>query len=265
VLFEIGGERFPTTIASGFGFGSHIAWMLGRADTARDRIRQAIAGATDLKSPFELAYAQHLAAMLRLFTREFADAKASAAKSVALSDQYGIKLYSAGSRVFLGLAEAALGQPGFGMPIINLGLEGLNESGGLAAMTLFLSGAAVAQSLDGKMPEALATIEKALQVNPDELAWRPDAFRIRGELQLRLGQPDAAEADFRDAIALAQKIGAKAWELRATMSLVQMLRKRGDLAETRNLLSPLYASFTEGFDTADLKDAKAMLAELDPP
>ena len=251
-LFEIGAERFPTTVASGFGFGSHIAWMLGRADTARDRIRQAIAGATNLKSPFELAYAQHLAAMLHLFTREFADAKASAATSVALSDEYGIKLYSAGSRVFLGSAEAALGQPGYGMPIINLGVEGLNESGGLAAMTLFLSWVAMAQSLDGKVPEALVTIEKALQVNPEELAWRPEAIRIRGELRCRLGQTDGAEADFHDAIALAQKIGAKAWELRASMSLVRVLIKRSDLAEARDLLGPLYASFTEGFDTADL-------------
>ena len=264
-LFEIGGQRFATTVASGFGFGSHVAWMLGRADTARDRIRRAITGATDLKSPFELAYAQYLAAMLQLFTGEFADAKKSAAASVALSDEYGIKQYSAGSRVFLGLAEAALGHPAEGMPIVNLGLKGLNESGGLVAMTLYLSWVAVAQSLDGKMPEALATIEKALQVNPDELAWRPDAFRIRGELQLASGNADAAEADFRDAIALAQKIGAKAWELRAAMSLVRMLRKRGDLAEARDLLIPLFASFTEGFDTPDLKDAKILLDEMDTP
>jgi len=261
-LFEIGGERFPTTVASGFGFGSHIAWMLGRADTARDRIRQAIAGATELKSPFELAYAQHLAAMLQLFTREFADAKASAAKSVALSDEYGIKLYSAGSRVFLGLAEAALGQPAEAMPTINLGLQGLNESGGVVAMTAYLSWIAVAQSLDGKIPEALATIADALQVNPEELAWRPEAIRIRGELRLGLGQADAGEGDFRDAIALARQIGAKAWELRAAMSLARMLRKRGDLVEARNSLTLLYSSFTEGFDTPDLKDAKLMIEEL---
>jgi predicted ATPase len=236
--------------------------MLGRADTAGERIRQAIAGATDLKSPFELAYAQYLAAMLQLFSREFTDARTSAAASVALSDEYGIKQYSAGSRVFLGLAEAALGHPAEGMPIINLGLEGLNESGGVVAMTLYLSWVAVAQSLDGKVPEALATIEKALQVNPEELAWRPDAIRIRGELRRGLGHSDGAEADFRAAIALAQKIGAKAWELRAAMSLVPMLRKRGDLSEARDLLGPLYASFTEGFETIDLRDAKVLLDDL---
>ena len=261
-LFEIAGQRFPTSVASGFGFGSHVAWMLGRADTARDRIRRAIAGATDLKSPFELAYAHYLAAMLHLFAREFEDARTSAAESVALSDQYGIQQYSAGSRVFLGLAEAALGRLDYGMPIINLGLEGLKGSGALVAMTVYLSWVAMAQSLDGKIPEALATIEKALQVNPEELAWRPDALRIRGELQLRVGRPDAAEADFREAIALAQKIGAKALELSAAMGLARMLKARGDLTDARDLLSPLYASFTEGFDTIDLKDTKALLNEL---
>ncbi len=262
-LFEIGGERFPTTVASGFGFGSHVAWMLGRADTARDRIHRAIAGATALKSPFELAYAQYLAAMLHLFMREFAEAKTSAEKSIALSDEYGIRQYSAGSRVFLGLAEAALGHPAEGIPTINLGLEGLNDSGAGSAMTLYLSWLAEAQSLDNRVPDALATIEKALQVNPAEVAWRPEGIRIRGELRQGLGHTDGAEADFRTAIALAQKIGAKAWELRAAMNVVRMLRKRGDLPEARDLLTPLYASFTEGFDTIDLKDAKALLKELD--
>jgi tetratricopeptide (TPR) repeat protein len=261
-LFEIAGERFPTSVASGFGFGSHVAWMLGRADAARDRIRQAIAGATDLKSPFELAYAQYLAAMLRLFTREFADARMSAAASVALSDQYGIKQYSAGSRVFLGLAEAALGNSREGMSLINLGLGGLNESGAVVAMTLYLSWFAEAQGLSGDVAGALLTVARALEVNPEELAWRPDAFRIRGGLQLASGNTDAAEADFRRAITLAKQIAAKALELRASMSLARILRKRGDFAEARELIAPLFASFTEGFDTADLKEAKALCEAL---
>ncbi len=129
-------------------------------------------------------------------------------------------------------------------------------------MTLYLSWVAVAQSLDGKLPEAFATIEKALQVNPEELAWRPAAIRIRGKLRHQFGQIDEAENDFRDAVALAQQIGAKAWELRAAMSLVTILKKRGDFGGARDMLEPLYASFTEGFDTSDLKDAKALLDEL---
>jgi len=261
-LFEVAARKVPSALGSGFGYGSHVAWMLGYADAARDRIRQAIAGATTLRSPFELAYSQLLAAILQLFLREFAEAKTAAAAAVALCDEHGFQQYASVSRILLGLTEAALGHPGDGMPIVKLGLDGLLESGQVVSMSLYLSWMAVAQSLDGKVPEALVTIEKALQVNPDELAWRPDAIRIRGELRRRLGQTDGAEADFRDAIALAQKIGAKAWELRAVMNLARMLRKRGELAEARDLLAPLYASFTEGFDTIGLKDAKALLDEL---
>jgi class 3 adenylate cyclase/tetratricopeptide (TPR) repeat protein len=262
-LFVTAGERFPSTVGSGFGFGSHIAWLLGRADTARERIRRAVAGATDLGSPFELAYTQHLAAMLQLLLREFASAKVAAAESVALSDEHGFKQYAAGSRLFLGLAEAALGNLRGGMPIVNLGLDGLNESGAGIMMTLYLCWVAIAQSLDGKMPEALATIEKALQTNPEELTWRPDLIRIRGELRRRLGQTDAAEADFRKAITCAQKMSAKAFEMRATTSLVRLLAKQRKRDEARAMLADIYGWFTEGFDTADLKDAKALLDELD--
>ena len=261
-LFEAAARKFPSSLAAGLGLGGHVAWMLGYADVARDRIRRAIAGATTLKNPFELAYAQYLAVILQFFLREFAEAKTAAAAAVALCDEHGFKQYGAGSRLLLGLADAALGHLGDGMSEVNRGLDGLNESGAINVMTLYLSWVAVAESLDGKVPEALVTIERALEINPDELSWRPDAIRIRGELRRQLGQTDEAEADFRDAIALAQEIGAKAWELRAAMSLGRMLKTRGELAEARGLLSPLYASFTEGFDTADLKDAKVLLKEL---
>jgi predicted ATPase len=106
------------------------------------------------------------------------------------------------------------------------------------------------------------TLEQALQANPDELVYRPEALRIRGELWLKQGQTELAEASFREAIALAQKIGAKAWELRATMSLADMLAKEGRRDEAREMLAKIYGWFTEGFDTADLNDAKALLDEL---
>ncbi len=75
---------------------------------------------------------------------------------------------------------------------------------------------------------------------------------------------ELAEAGFREAIALAQNIGAKAWELRATTSLADMLAKHGRRDEARAMLAEIYNWFTEGFDTADLKDAKALLDDLNP-
>ena len=81
-------------------------------------------------------------------------------------------------------------------------------------------------------------------------------------MRLRQGDGGLAEADFREAISLAQKMGAKAWELRAATSLARLLGQQGKVKEARQLLSEIYHWLTEGFDTADLKDAKALLDEL---
>src|SRR5262249_54664437 len=261
-LFASAGEKFPSTVGSGFGFGSHVAWLLGHPDTARERIHTAIVRATQIGSPFELAYAQHVAAMLQLFLREFAQAKAAAVESIALSDEHGFRQYAAGSRVFLGLADVALGHLREGMPNVHLGLNGLNESGAGIMMTLYLCWIAIAESLEGRVPQALERIETALEANPLELTWRPEAKRIRGELRRLVGQTEEAEADFRDAIAIAQKISAKAWELRATTSLARLAGEAGRRDEGRAMLSGIYDWFTEGFDTVDLKEAKALLGEL---
>jgi predicted ATPase len=86
--------------------------------------------------------------------------------------------------------------------------------------------------------------------------------RVRGELLIETGDRMAAEASFRDAIALAGKQGAKLFELRAAASLARLWRDRGKRAEARELLAPVYAGFTEGFDAPDLIDAKALLREL---
>jgi len=121
---------------------------------------------------------------------------------------------------------------------------------------------AAAQQRDGAVVDALETLEQALQVNPDELVFRPEIFRVRGELRLKQGQTELAATDFREAIALARSMGARAWELRVTMSLARLLVKQGRCGEARTSLAEIYGWFTEGFDTADLKDAKGLLSEL---
>jgi predicted ATPase len=87
-------------------------------------------------------------------------------------------------------------------------------------------------------------------------------LRVRGELQFKHGAAELAEADFRAALELAQKMSAKAWELRTTMSLARLLARQGRRDEARMMLADIYGWFTEGFDTPDLKDAKALLEEL---
>jgi predicted ATPase len=146
--------------------------------------------------------------------------------------------------------------------LIRQGIAGLLEIGGRLGIPIHTVSLAAAQAVEGAIVEALETVEQALQANPDLLAYRPEMFRLRGELLLKQGRTEPAEADFREAIALAQKMGAKAWELRATTSLARLLAKRGRRDEARAMLGEIYGWFTEGFDTADLKDAKALLDEL---
>jgi predicted ATPase len=121
---------------------------------------------------------------------------------------------------------------------------------------------AEAQALGGVLADGLRTLDEALTVNPDERFWRPETLRVRGGIRRQQGAEELAEADFNDAIALAREMSAKAWELRVSMSLARLWRDQGRRAEARDLLAPVYGWFTEGFDTADLKEAKALLDEL---
>jgi hypothetical protein len=94
------------------------------------------------------------------------------------------------------------------------------------------------------------------------LTIAPNAMSYRGALRLKLGQSEFAEADFRDAITMAQRMNAKAWELRAAMSMARLWRDQDKRQQAHDLLAPVYGWFTEGFDTLDLKEAKALLEEL---
>jgi len=123
---------------------------------------------------------------------------------------------------------------------------------------------AEAQALDGATADALTTIVEVLQTNPGEIAFRPYSITLRAELELKMGRIELAKASLRDAIALAQTMRAKAWELRATTSLARLLRDTDRRDEARATLAEIYNWFTEGFDTADLKDAKALLKALGP-
>ena len=116
--------------------------------------------------------------------------------------------------------------------------------------------------MSGAKVEAMATVEEALTANPQERVHRPESFRIRGQLQLELGQFELAETDFRTAISLAQEMGAKGWELRASASLARRHQTKGDPAAARDLLIPICAWFTEGLDGRDLRDARALLGEF---
>ena len=107
--------------------------------------------------------------------------------------------------------------------------------------------------------EAMTTVETTKQ-----RWWEAEVHRVAGEIALRSPEPDAAKAEtyFDRALAVARQQQAKSWELRAAMSMARLWRDQGKRDEARDLLAPVYGWFTEGFDTLDLKEAKALLDEL---
>jgi Flp pilus assembly protein TadD len=124
--------------------------------------------------------------------------------------------------------------------LIRQALAGLGEKEARVGNTDVLTRLAEAQALDGAICEALDAIELALQANPEEIVFRPSAMTYRGTLRLKVGQNELAEADFRDAIEMAQRMSAKAWELRAAMNLARLWRDQGKRDEARDLLAPVY-------------------------
>jgi len=184
----------------------------------------------------------------------------AAKQELAIVDEHGFAYVRNTSRILLGRAQTQLSSVREGVTLIRPGYSRPDRD---RSQTVYhLTRLAEAQALGGMIDDALITIEEALGANPEEVVFRPNALICRGELRLKVGETELAEVDFREAIALAQKMQAKAWELRATMSLARLLVKQGNRDEARTILAAIYNWFTEGFDTPDLVDAKALLSEL---
>jgi class 3 adenylate cyclase/ribosomal protein L40E len=261
-LEATGFKQVPGAAVGAMGCASLSAWTLGYADSAHGRIAQAIAFAGDSKNYYDLAVARFFESWLSCLVREPKRAEVAATQGLAICEEHGIPYPRHLARTTLGWARAQLGDPAEGVSLIRVGLAGLAEAGARWGITDQLTRLAEAQTFDGMIDDALITIEEALLANLEESVFRPNALTCRGDLRLKVGQTKMAEADFREAIALAQKMQAKAWELRAAMSLARLLAAQGKRDEARAMLANIYNWFTEGFDTADLKDAKALLEEL---
>jgi class 3 adenylate cyclase/tetratricopeptide (TPR) repeat protein len=238
------------------------AWILGRADGARERIARAVAFAQDSKRPYDLAMALLFEGYLHRFQREPWQAEVAGSQLLSLSEEHGFSYACDLARGVIGWARAQLGRTGEGISLIRQALAGLAEREARVGNTDVLIRLAEAQALDGATREALDTMELALEANPEEAVFRPNTLRCRGALRVKVGQNELAETDFLDAIALAQRMSAKAWELRAAMNLARLWRDQGRRQQARDLLAPVYSWFTQGFDVLDLKDSKALLDQL---
>jgi len=248
-------------------FAAWATFSLGRLDTSLRLLHDMITLAQRLKNPFPLVYARMVASMIYALRREPQRALDEGDQADQLGKKLGFPLQAALSRVTGGWARATLGQPGQGLAQMREAQASLAAMGYRLLITSLLCLLSEVQAEAGAIADALASAEEGLVTNAEELVFRPELLRLRGEIRLKaqtssMETLELAEADFRAAIALALQIGAKVSELRATMSLARMLAKQSKREEARAMLAEIYGWFTEGFDTADLTDAKALLDEL---
>jgi class 3 adenylate cyclase/tetratricopeptide (TPR) repeat protein len=259
-LMRVPDNSVSENLVVAFAAASLNAWTMGRADVARERGARMMT--IKHTNPYAAVLSTFFAAKLHAFLREDEQAEAFAERALELSERHQFTQPAALARALLGDARARLGRVAEGIALIRHGIADLLEIGTRLEVSSYTAHLAAALERTGAIAEALETVEQALGVNPEEMYYRAEIFRIRGELRLKQGQTGSAEADFRESIALAQRMGAKAYELRTTMSFARLLDQQGRRDEARTMLAEIYNWFTEGFDTADLKDAKALLEEL---
>jgi predicted ATPase len=245
---------------------SWALWHRGYPDQSARAADRALAYSRQLGYAHTLAFALGLAGVAAVFARDAATACAYGNDCVALASEHGFALWAAEGRILQGWADAQKGEATAGISRIRDGLAALEATGTRAQAPLLGAQLAEALALAGKIEEALAALDDALAkaAASGERGWDAEIHRLRGDLTGRLPYPDPAkpEDSFRTALAIAREQGTRGYELRAATSLARLWREQGRQGEAYDLLAPLYGSFTEGFDTADLKDAAKLLSEL---
>jgi DNA-binding NtrC family response regulator/predicted ATPase len=253
-------------------YAAWTLWLLGYADQARQKSQQLRALLREVSHPFRLAYVCMLTAMLHYSLREEEAVREQAEAVVALSTEHGFPLWRAGGTILLGWVRAAQGQQGVGIAQIQQGLAAWQATGAETGRPCCLLLLAEAYAKAGQVEEGLGVVSEALAAVHDsgEQRWAAELYRLKGELLLTpaagAGLPPAAveeaESCFRQAVETARRQRAKALELQAVMSLSRLWRQQGKRDEARQWLGEIYARFTEGFDTADLREAKRLLEAL---
>ena len=180
--------------------------------------------------------------------------------------EQGFAMFYATATLYKGAGVLLEGRPNKALPLLMRGLEAYRATGAGLALPYYLGILGDAYIQAGRPDDAREVLDEGLAIaeRGDELCQRAELYRLKGELALRAGSQNGdAEVYFRRAIGTAQHQLSKAWELRATTSLARLCQQRGRRDEARQMLSDTYGWFTEGFDTPDLKAAKALLNELE--
>jgi predicted ATPase len=245
--------------------------MLGYPDQPVQKIDEALRLAQELGSPFVLAEALGDAALFHLLRKDGQRAQVRAEQCLALSTEYEFVSYLALATEQRGEALARQGRVEEGVALMREGLAAYQATGAKIARSHYLTRLAEAYGEVGRAEEGLSLLIEALTHvdKTGERFYEAELYRVKGELMLqsRVQGPQSiveekAEGCFLKAIEIARQQPAKSWELRATTSLARLWQRQGRKDEPRQMLAEIYGWFTEGFDTADLKEAKALLEEL---
>ena len=237
-----------------YGAAALNAWVRGHPQIARERMAKLMAEVNSA-NPHDITHSDWYAALLFMLMRERERAESLAARGLELCETHKFPNVAAYLRCILGEIAGS-------DALIGRGIAELNQLGSRIAVTSCVTALAAVQCRAGALDDASKSFEKALNINPEELVYRPETLRLRGGLRVSMGEARPAETDFRDSIAMAHSMGAKAWELRTTMSLARLLAAQDRRDEAHSMLTDIYNWFTEGFDTADLREAEALLDEL---
>ena len=241
-----------------------VLFCLGHSDQALAQSSAAIAEARRLAHPHSLALSLAFGARLLSLNGDNAVLGEWVDQLVAVATEQGFPYWGALGTIYRGWVKIKNGDVAEGISLLRSGSSAYRATGAATLVPYHIALLAGACEIAGQIEEGLTLLHDAFQIEErtGERWFAAELNRHKGQLLLRQGHSGAAEEMYRKALSIAQEQEAKFWELRAAASLARRRRDQGRHAEARHLLAPVYGWFTEGFDTPDLKEAKALLNEL---
>jgi predicted ATPase len=245
-------------------YSAWAVWFLGFPDGALERVGTGLALGQRLAHANSLAFAQIFVTLLHTFRREFDVARGRAEAAIEIAREHRLPQWLAQATMCRGFALVGLGQQVEGIAQLRTGLAGWNATGCRLSDTQWLGFTAEAHTHAGQFDEAISALDQAAETAAatGECHYQAELYRLRGALLAAAGEEAVAVAWLQRAIDAAQSQRAKSLELRATTSLARLWRDQGERQKARDLLAPVYGWFTEGLDTPDLVEARALLDEV---
>jgi class 3 adenylate cyclase/predicted ATPase len=247
-------------------YRSFALWLLGYPDAALRESQEALRAARDFGQAATLMYALCHAAIPTILCGELGAAARQTQELLALADEKSAPHWKAQGTMTQGWLEALTETTSSAPSLISAGIAAYRSAGSTHWLPLRFTYLAAAHSKFGHFDDASRSIGEAIMLveKTNERWCEAEVYRIAGEIALKAPEPEAAKAQacFERALTVARAHQAKSWELRAAMSMARLWRDQGKWDQARELLAPVYGWFTEGFDTHDLREAKALLHAL---